>query len=135
MKCFILLMAALLSFSTLATDLCNLELDGRSFSNVEDPEEPQSSYYFKYVKRVDNVTISEQLFKSTPILSDFDYEECKSSLTELYFSSPETMVTYRALNTFEDSCDGGNSYGVIYDPNETIVGYIKDSDFYCSQDY
>lgn len=38
---------------------------------------------------------------------------------------------YVELTTNDDPCDGGNTFGIILDLNNQIVGEIGDSDYYC----
>lgn len=43
----------------------------------------------------------------------------------------ESGKVYVELTTNDDPCDGGNTYGIILDLNNQVVGEIGDSEYYC----
>ena len=74
--------------------------------------------------------ISAKEFNSTPVFNDgFEYKYCKNALTELVVMDMNGNE-YKILHTHDDVCDGGNSYGVVYDMNTNkIIAHIHDGEF------
>lgn len=71
------------------------------------------------------------LFSQSETLASFEYEECKNAVTEVTMQAIDGS-RIRMLYTTEDSCDGGNSYGLIID-DKTLspVAVINDGDISC----
>jgi len=80
------------------------------------------------------ITLSEYEFNQIPNFADgqFNYEECSEALR---FKTMRSLITGRiftAVYTNEDECDGGNSYGALFNEDMSkIVGNIGDSDISC----
>ena len=69
------------------------------------------------------------------VLVSFDRAACEDvhGVGQTYFDiNGETLVkTY----TNEDSCDGGNTYGLIQDEAGKVIAHIYDGDLYCEKDW
>ncbi len=71
------------------------------------------------------------LFSQFEALGDFDYESCRDAVTEVIVQDTDGS-RLRMLYTIEDSCDGGNSYGLIIDDKTLApVALITDGDVSC----
>ena len=71
------------------------------------------------------------LFSQFNALGDFDYESCKDAVTEVTVQDTDGS-RLRMIYTVEDSCDGGNSYGLnIDDKTLAPVALITDGDVSC----
>ncbi|MCB9091924.1 MAG: hypothetical protein H6621_02645 [Halobacteriovoraceae bacterium] len=75
----------------------------------------------------------EQEFYATPALAkNLDYEDCKDTkFTFEVITATKTGKTYVLLYSSEDSCDGGNPYGGIFNENMDVLGDIEDAYIYC----
>jgi hypothetical protein len=60
-----------------------------------------------------------------------DISECTDENMAVSSFLTPTGKLFHAVYTFEDECDGGNSYGAVLDANLRPVAQIGDSDFYC----
>ncbi len=74
------------------------------------------------------LTLTRRKFEKLNGFKGFSYDRCKDSLKELIVESKTNKFVFYYTN--EDSCDGGNSYGVIF-KNSKVVGNIQDQQFYC----
>lgn len=71
------------------------------------------------------------LFSQFPSLGDFDYDSCKDAVKETIVKGADGS-RLRLIYTIEDSCDGGNSYGMVIDDKTLApVALIHDSDISC----
>lgn len=71
------------------------------------------------------------LFSQFESLGDFDYESCKDAVQEVVVQAQDGS-RLRLIYTVEDSCDGGNSYGIILNDKDLApVALIHDSDVSC----
>lgn len=71
------------------------------------------------------------LFSQFESLGDFEIDRCKDAIKEVVVQDTDGS-RLRLLYTIEDSCDGGNSYGVILDDKTLApVALIHDSDVSC----
>lgn len=71
------------------------------------------------------------LFSQFESLGSFEYEECKDAVTEVTMQASDGS-RIRMLYTTEDSCDGGNSYGIVIDDKTLApVALINDGDISC----
>lgn len=78
-----------------------------------------------------DVAFPGYLFSQFESLGDFDYESCKDAVTEVTMQAADGS-RIRMLYTNEDSCDGGNSYGIVIDDKTLApVALINDSDISC----
>ncbi len=70
-------------------------------------------------------------------VGEMDQEQCKGAVQEILVRSKDDQSVYTFLYTNEDSCDGGNSFGVILSdetpaPNEDkVIATISDSFIDC----
>jgi hypothetical protein len=106
------------SFACSSLDLVDINL-----SNVEVKAVTSSSYSAE--------NISNELQLTTLGVSDLKCEKEDMRVTEFSTTSGNK---YKAIYTFEDYCDGGNSNGAVYNSNEEMVAHIQDGDFYCIED-
>lgn len=82
---------------------------------------------------ISGLVLSEAEFNNIPTFAgDFDYEQCKDAIVASKVQDKLTGKIFTAVYTNEDHCDGGNSYGVLYDQEmQTILGTIGDSFISC----
>jgi hypothetical protein len=70
-------------------------------------------------------------------LGGLPLNECKESVIANSIQVKKTGKIYTAFYTNDDSCDGGNSYGMIIegtDPRvDKVIATIEDSDIVCVQ--
>lgn len=103
--------------------------EGMSVSGVEDSTEFVSSeskwapfpepLYLKYESRLGGLPLSE----------------CKESVIANSIQVKKTGKLYTTFYTNDDTCDGGNSYGMIVEGQEAradkVIATIEDSDIIC----
>lgn len=72
---------------------------------------------------------------SYDVLVSLDKESCRkaNAIGQTTFSLNGESFTRITSN--EDSCDGGNTYGVIVDSNKKAIAHIYDGDIYCQEDW
>lgn len=101
------------------------ELDGVDLADGEGPwiyEEQGSS----------PITLSKEEFAKIPNFHIDSYEDCKDALRVEEIRVKASGKIYMALLTYEDSCDGGNSYGALFSEDmSTMLGDIGDSFISC----
>ena len=73
---------------------------------------------------------SQYIAKMDKFSSELPYSQCKDAMVWRKLRAKNSTKVYTALISVEDTCDGGNSTGVLYF-NQTIVGTIEDSIIYC----
>ena len=118
-----------ISWGFLKVEACPFQ--GMSVSAVEDSPDFISSeskwapfpepLYLKYESRLGGLPLSE----------------CKEAIIANSIQVKKTGKIYTAFYTNDDSCDGGNSYGMIIegtDPRtDKVIATIEDSDIVCIQ--
>lgn len=117
------------SLLALSVSLLSLNIFACGF---EDMGLYQVQYESNYtVVSENNVKFPGYLFSKFPSLEDFDYENCQDAVKEVVVMDT-TKKRFNLIFTSEDSCDGGNSYGLILD-NKTLapIATINDSDISC----
>lgn len=63
---------------------------------------------------------------------DWSFNDCKDALAIVEIETTTSLVRYQAFITTADECDGGNSYGSLYDPQkQRWVGAVADSFVTC----
>ena len=80
------------------------------------------------------IALTEYEFNQIPNFTrgQFQYEECKDSLRSKTMRSKVTGRIFTAVYTNEDECDGGNSYGALFNEDITkLLGDIGDSYISC----
>jgi hypothetical protein len=116
-----------ISLGFFKSEACPFE--GMSVSSVEDSADFISSpskwapfpqpLYLKYESRLGGLPLSE----------------CKDAVIANSIQSKKTGKIYTAYYTNDDTCDGGNSYGMIVegsDPRtDKVIATIEDSDIIC----
>lgn len=80
----------------------------------------------------DDVLLTEEDFNNSLGTLDFDYTSCREAIKETVLMSI-SGVEYTFLLTSDDQCDGGNTYGMIYDESGVLVGTVQDGDIYCTE--
>lgn len=85
------------------------------------------------VMYTDDVLLSESGFISSLGTLGFDYESCKDAIEERVLTA-QSGNDYTFILTNKDHCDGGNTYGLIYNSERYLVGTIQDGEVYCSQE-
>lgn len=77
--------------------------------------------------------LNKRAFKSMPVLKELDYNSCQGAITEISYIDMDGNE-FMILHSSQDECDGGNSYGVVYNKDSYgIVAHVKDGDFYCTK--
>lgn len=135
MKSIIAIVGILLTLNAFAAIDCASfpkELEGKSMINLyeADPDYPVDVIFpvidtnFRVSK-----TQVKQLWKSA---HDFELED-KCFDNGIFSNTFKTLsgMIYTAIGTLDDDCDGGNTYGVITDKDNNLIGQIGDSEFYC----
>ena len=118
------LLIGTLLISTQSSMAClSQDLEDINLTNVEIKAVTSSSYSAE--------NISNELQLSTLGVSNLECEKEDMRVTEFSTTSGNK---YKAIYTFEDYCDGGNSSGAVYNSKQEIVAHIQDSDFYCIED-
>lgn len=111
----------------LKTEACPFQ--GLSVGAVEDSSEFVSSES-KWAKFPETLYLK---FKSR--LGGLPISECKDSVITNTIDVKKTGKRYTAFYTNDDTCDGGNSYGMIVEGNEPrtekVIATIEDSDIVC----
>ncbi len=74
------------------------------------------------------VEFPKKVFSEYKELSSFDSVECKNSIRMASFEIDGK--DYQATFTYEDSCDGGNSYGFVLEENKPVA-LVLDGNFSC----
>lgn len=78
--------------------------------------------------------LNKDNWKSIDVISNMDYESCKNAISQTLFKFEGEL--YWKFASYEDECDGGNTYGVIYSYDlKTPIAHIYDSDTYCENDW
>jgi hypothetical protein len=78
------------------------------------------------------IFLTKEEFIKIPYLDIEDYERCKNSLYLKKVSSKLTGRFFNAVMTNQDKCDGGNSYGALFDSSmNNMIGDIGDSYISC----
>jgi hypothetical protein len=118
------LLVSTLTFLSIAAFACP-ELDGSDLANGDGP------WSYVELERY-SVTLTKTQFLQVPVYVDFDYSECRDALVIQMVQSKDSGRNFSALLTAEDNCDGGNSYGALYNEDRTqLLGEIRDSFIYC----
>lgn len=122
-------------FLMIALSLCALSaqarcpFEGLSLSHLEE----SSDYEFK---KIGTVPFPQALVTSqNTLLGDLPEKECKEAFIADQVKIKSSGKIYTAFYSNEDSCDGGNSYGVMVegtqpDPKKAVAT-IEDSDLWC----
>lgn len=103
--------------------------DGMTLTSIEDSSEFTST-------ASDWVSYPTGLFGGfTNLLGLLSPSECKEAVIANQITDKKTGKVYTAYYTNDDSCDGGNSYGMIVEGTEPLlnraVASIQDSDISC----
>ncbi len=129
MKNLIVLITLLLSLDSFATNYADYkECTGvlaQTLSELKGGEGVDVLYQSR-------ARMSEREFNSTPVFNDgFEYESCKKAVKEVSIMDMDGNE-FKLRFTHEDECDGGNTYGVVYDMGTgDIVAHINDGELYC----
>ena len=75
--------------------------------------------------------ITKDQFYQFKIFKDFDYSQCSKSLSHFEFRHISSGESYTAIKTNDDICDGGNSYGVLFNRRNEMIAEIRDSFIIC----
>jgi len=79
-------------------------------------------------------TKSKRKFESNTIFKNksLSFEKCRDSIWVFEIISLKTQIHYKALVTYDDGCDGGNSQGVLLDQSfSQVKGSIEDTEINC----
>ncbi|MFS4461057.1 hypothetical protein [Bdellovibrio sp. HCB2-146] len=103
--------------------------EGMTLTSIEDSPDFTST-------PSDWVSYPTRLFKGFSNLLDMlSPSECKEAVIANQITDNKTGIVYTAFYTNDDSCDGGNSYGMIVEGKEPrlskAVASIQDSDIAC----
>lgn len=109
-------------------------LNSFASSCMEDLGERESWQIFEdtsFITLLDaDASLSESEFNNTLGTLDFTYEYCKDAVTEVVVQS-SAGAKYRFLVTHEDNCDGGNTYGLVFNQSGTRIAEVRDGEIYC----
>ena len=118
----LLSMALLLTFSTAFA--CP-ELDNVDLASGDGPWIHKELDTYK-------ISLTKEDFINLPNFDESEYEDCKDAFIVQVVQSKQTGRIFSALKSYEDMCDGGNSYGVLYNAEmSVVVGEIADSGISC----
>ncbi|MBT7610049.1 MAG: hypothetical protein HN576_09850 [Bacteriovoracaceae bacterium] len=79
-----------------------------------------------------DIQLTKEEFVKIPNFDFFEYEKCKNALYVKVVRSKKTGRVFNAVMTNEDHCDGGNSYGALFNSDmKTFLGDIRDSYISC----
>lgn len=128
-----------LTFNAFANNICS----DTNFSNINFHKytDVKNDRHFEHFISFSTVTPG-QLFESFYDLDLDGNENYSVFCTEVeaaYFTHKKSGIKYVMYTTHEDSCDGGNTMGLVVDiekysagkGKESIVAEISDSDFLC----
>lgn len=78
--------------------------------------------------------LTKEQWKGLDVLVEYDYEACHDAFSQDYITVKGESLT--VFKSFEDRCDGGNTYGAIFtDDLKTAIAHIYDGDIYCEEDW
>ena len=102
-----------------------LDAELKDIANINEIENQATLLPKAGLKMVDSMR------KTINTVIDISGPHCpNSSFTTASFVTKSGKL-FHAVHTIDDSCDGGNSYGVIFNANLEPVGAIQDTDFAC----
>lgn len=132
MKCFLVMGLCLFQYVFAAK--CPDKMRNSSLGEVYNQaysDEPAQEFDYQKVSST-RLSLTEEEFAKIPVIgTNFSFESCKNAIRKIVFEDIETGEKFTAYHTFEDSCDGGNSNGSIFNEQEEQIATIDDSDFYC----
>lgn len=71
------------------------------------------------------------LFSQFEVLKSFEQESCVDAIREREITGADGKP-YTAIYTFDDGCDGGNSYGLVLEKDSLRpIATIQDGDMFC----
>ena len=78
--------------------------------------------------------LTKENWNKIDVIFNFDYESCHDAfLQELILFNGRF---YWKMGSMEDRCDGGNTYGAIYNYRLTTpIAHVYDGDIYCEEDW
>jgi hypothetical protein len=119
MRIFVLLLCSFCHyFSLFASDELPFDLDG--FVDHAVWEE----------RWADLIDLPEFFANFSSEIGDFDSEYCKNSVLVSHYLNKNTNNCFSVYETVEDSCDGGNAYGLIMkdcaEDSRKVVAFIQD---------
>ena len=135
MKSFkiIVLISALSSAISVSASQKKCEFEGLSLSSLS-----EENSRFKNTETKDKMIGLPKIFSAyKDSLGEFSSKDCQKSVRKTHFQSLDSSKAYTFYYTNEDSCDGGNSYGLIIgnkadSPNKDgVIALITDSDISC----
>ncbi|MGI4991820.1 hypothetical protein ACRXCV_04285 [Halobacteriovorax sp. GFR7] len=122
MKSVVVLLSVILFSSAMACP----ELNNVDLASSYDRDEYTEVYSERLPK------LSKEEFAKYTELADFDYDYCADALELRRLEATQTGTVYTIVVTVEDHCDGGNSYGNIFDESGSkLLGRIGDSYIAC----
>lgn len=114
---------SLLSISSFA-GVCEQELETIHFYDLDKKE----NYT---VHNEQWAALTDELFAPIKALG-FEREQCEGAIHLSDFTAP-SGIRYEAYYTYEDYCDGGNTYGYIKNKyTNEVVALVHDSDITCN---
>jgi len=129
MKNLIALFTLTISINSFAT--CSAP-EGDLGSVYDGYDNDQTEYLYNETSDNGKIPFPGKLFSQYPSLGEFDAKECADAVTESVIKNKKTGISYVAVYTIEDNCDGGNSYGLLFNEDKSkVVATINDGDFYC----
>lgn len=127
----LLISALLILLGLLATE--NLKacegLDGVSLFGENENLVHLSDYKYEGIASNNEKIFHEIFSKKNNYL---DFAKCRNALQVFVIKSKNSNTVYNALVTYEDSCDGGSTQGVLLDQGmKKILGIIHDNEISC----
>ena len=120
--------------TSFAKSECPKKFDGVSIKGLFDAgysDEPIEEFAYQLESK-SYAGLSEEEFNNIPVLSnEFQYLNCKNAIISISFFDLETKESFQGYYTFEDSCDGGNSHGSIFNEENEYIANIRDGEFFC----
>lgn len=105
-------------------DLDGLSLFGESAHFILDSGHQYTGPETKNKRKFEAIAV----FKNKSL----SFEKCRDSIWIFEIISLKTKIHYKALISYEDNCDGGNSQGVLFDQSfSRVQGSIQDTEINC----
>lgn len=105
-------------------------IDGTSAFDTYFIEDEQEQDSYTYVELAHDLEVTESMYETILELHDVERQYCSIHNLELKKLTSDLRESFFIVYTTSDSCDGGNSFGLVLNENLEKIGEISDSDIY-----
>lgn len=120
-------MKHLLSFALLLASINVYACPSIHGTSINPNDEDSRLIAVSYTK----LKLKKDFFTGNPVFKEHMFEDCKNATSLVHLIDKHDGTNYFAIATYEDSCDGGNTLGVLLNTQKNIIAEIGDSEITC----